>query len=54
MDKATEKVVRELVKEETREETALIQVNLRQMNATIDTLRATLKGLEEILRLERK
>ena len=54
MDQKTEKAVRALVKKETREETALIQVNLRQMNATIDTLRATLKGLEEILRLRRK
>jgi uncharacterized protein YlxW (UPF0749 family) len=50
MDRETERVVRELVKEETREEAALILVNLRQMNAAIDTLQKFVKELEEAIK----
>lgn len=49
MDRKTEEGIRKLVKEEAREETALIHVNLRQMNAQIHILGEILKELDKTL-----
>jgi hypothetical protein len=54
MDKETERVVREIVNDQAREETAEIMANFRKIKYQVAILRGTLLELEEVLRRKKK
>jgi hypothetical protein len=54
MDRETEREVMQMVKESADKERASFQIVLRQLIVESDTLRGTLKELEEMLRRKGK